>query len=151
VFIKLSGDPNFGEIRASKVYETDPIGGPRQGKFLNAVLGLKTIFSLEKLFSKLLSIESEQGRVRTHIKNGPRTLDIDLLFYGEQVLTNENLILPHPRLAERAFVLKPFLDIAPKLRHPVYQKTILELYNNLMNGRGSDQGVKFYSDYPTQG
>ncbi len=98
-------------IKASRLIETKPVGGPAgQSKFLNGVLKIKTNFPPKRLLKKLKIIEQELGRIRT-IRNGPRTIDLDILFYGDRVINTKELIVPHPRMFEREFVMKPLLEI----------------------------------------
>lgn len=111
----------------SSLYESEPCGGPEgQGHYLNAVAEIHTNLSPPALLQLLLSIEGEAGRERS-VRWGARTLDLDLLFYDDLILKTATLILPHPRLHERAFVLLPCREIAPGLVHPVYGRTISEL------------------------
>ena len=116
-------------LRASKIYETEPVGGPPQGKYLNAVWEIETDLAAEVLLKELLKIENEMGRVRT-VKNSPRPIDLDILFYGHEIIKKPGLEIPHPRLHERWFVLKPLADLAPDFVHPVMRKTIKELLNS---------------------
>ena len=115
----------FG-FRVSPVYETDPVGGPKQRKYLNAVVEFETDLSPQELLTKLLEIETQLGRKRS-VKNAPRTIDLDLLFYGDQIIHEPGLTVPHPRLHERWFVLKPLSDLAPEWVHPTMKKTVKEL------------------------
>jgi 2-amino-4-hydroxy-6-hydroxymethyldihydropteridine diphosphokinase len=94
----------------SNVYETLPVGGPEQGNYLNAVISVKTDFSAEEFLLKLLLIELNLGRERT-TNWGPRTIDLDLIWFDNQEVDSENLTLPHPRAHERCFVIKPWSDI----------------------------------------
>lgn len=95
----------------SNVYETDPVGYDNQDDFLNIVVEVETELSSDNLLGAALGIEAGLGRVRT-IKNGPRIIDIDLLLYENEVKNTKTLILPHPRMMERDFVLKPLLDLS---------------------------------------
>ena len=98
-------------IRLSRIIETLPQGGPsRQGKFLNAVLKIKTKISPSALLGKLKSIEKELGRKRT-VRWGPRLIDLDILFYADKVINRKNLKIPHPRIFEREFVVRPLLEV----------------------------------------
>ncbi len=117
-------------IKSSVVYETDPVGGPSQGKYLNAVWEIETQLSPRELLDELLSIEKEMGRERS-VPNAPRTIDLDILFYGDKIIEEPGLTVPHPRLHERAFVLKPMMNVAPDWKHPKINKTIRELWENL--------------------
>ena len=102
-------------LKISSVYETRPVGGPEQGSYLNAVITLNTKFEAEELLLKLLLIELNLGRQR-EINWGPRTIDLDLIWFEDQTINLENLVLPHPRAHERCFVLKPWFEIEPKAK-----------------------------------
>lgn len=104
-------------ISVSRFYQTIPIGLKNQPDFINAVACLETTLTPKALLSNLQAIENNQGRIRKQ-KNGPRTLDLDILLYGKNVISEEGLTIPHPRLQERAFVLIPLLEIAPALLLP---------------------------------
>ncbi len=104
---------NITVNRISSIIETDPIGGPVQDKFLNAVAKLTTELDPHTLLEKLNTIEKNLGRKRT-ILNGPRTIDLDILLYDNISLTTNNLVIPHPRMFKRDFVLKPLREIADK-------------------------------------
>ncbi len=114
-------------IQTSGVYETEAIGGPPDNPlFLNAVLQIQTSFDPHRLLEACLEVENEFGRSRP-MRWAPRTLDIDILFFNDQVLYEDHLTVPHPRLQERAFVLAPLLEIAPGLKHPQLDQTIADL------------------------
>ena len=117
-------------VKASSVYETDPVGGPLQGKYLNAVWEIKTSFLPVELLNELLRLEKRMGRRRT-VPNAPRIIDLDILFYGDEVIQRKGLQIPHPRLHERGFVLKPLAEIAPNFMHPVLKKTVRVLLKEL--------------------
>jgi 2-amino-4-hydroxy-6-hydroxymethyldihydropteridine diphosphokinase len=102
-----------GSVEAvSSLYETEPVGGPMQGRFLNAAVVLETELSARKLLRAVLDVERDAGRVRD-VRWGPRTLDIDIVAYGNEEIDDEKLTIPHPRAAERRFVLEPVAEIAP--------------------------------------
>lgn len=112
--------------RVSKFIETGPVGVIEQPKFINAVAEVETALRPRDLLRALLEIEDALGRVRPE-RWGPRTIDLDLLLYEDEVILDEELTLPHPLMSEREFVLVPFAEIAPGARHPVLNKTIAEL------------------------
>ena len=123
----------LGHLTAqSSYYSTEPAGFADQPTFLNAAIALETDLSPHSLLDHLLEIERSFGRDRTHgIPNGPRTLDLDILLYGDCVINTETLQLPHPRMAQRSFVLLPMAEIAPNLIHPKYQKSMSQLLKDL--------------------
>jgi len=121
----LSRLPETRLLRLSPVYETDPVGPP-QPLYLNLVAELETGLPPRVLLSEMLRIEERLGRERKE-RFGPRTLDLDLLLYGDLVLEEEGLRVPHPRLHQRAFVLVPLLDLLPGGRHPLLGRTFAEL------------------------
>jgi 2-amino-4-hydroxy-6-hydroxymethyldihydropteridine diphosphokinase len=120
------GQRGFETLRRSATWLTEPVGGPPQGWFLNAAVAGETQLSPEALLAACLETERALGRVRT-VRDGPRTIDVDLLLYGERRLEQPGLVVPHPRLHERRFVLAPLAEIAPELVHPALQATIGEL------------------------
>lgn len=110
-------------VSQSSIYETEPVGFRDQPLFLNMVLGLDVILDLHTLLFRTQAIEHSLGRVRT-IQNGPRTIDIDILLYGDAVVSSATLVIPHARLYERAFMLVPLAEIAPDAVHPILKKNI---------------------------
>jgi 2-amino-4-hydroxy-6-hydroxymethyldihydropteridine diphosphokinase len=119
----------LGSVAAvSSFYETAPVGMVEQPDFLNAVVALRTALPPQQLMVVLLRIEQQHGRDRSaSVPKGPRTLDLDLLSYGDVMMETPTLTLPHPSLAERRFVLVPLTEIAPQWRHPVSGKTAADL------------------------
>ena len=116
-FEDLARLPRTRLVNRSSLYRSAPRGFAEQPEFVNAVAELESSLSPQEMLKELQGIEARQGRRRS-FPNAPRTLDLDLLLYGTVVLRSENLTLPHPRMHERAFVLKPLLEIAPALEIP---------------------------------
>ena len=121
----------LGSIRAaSSLWESDPVGGPPQGKFLNAALSLEVTLEPEALLDQLLAIEQSQGRARRE-RWGPRTLDLDILWWDGVVLRQPRLSIPHPRLSERTFALRPLLEVQPGAGDPLSGETYAALLERL--------------------
>ncbi len=116
---------------ASPVYETAPIGVTGQPMYLNAVLAVETDLEPRALLACLLAVERRFGRVRKQ-RWGPRSLDLDILLYGNEIIRVRGLQIPHPRLHERAFVLIPLRELAPRGRHPVFNRTFSELAESIV-------------------
>jgi len=123
---RLSSLPQTRLSRLSQVYQTDPVGPPGQEPYLNMVAEIESGLEPQSLMQALLEIEKSLGRERT-VRWGARTLDLDLLLYGEWVADIPQLTLPHPRLHERAFVLAPLCDLIPEARHPNLGMTYRQL------------------------
>ncbi|MGQ3684878.1 MAG: 2-amino-4-hydroxy-6-hydroxymethyldihydropteridine diphosphokinase [Candidatus Loosdrechtia sp.] len=121
-------------LKLSKFYETLPAGGPPQPRFLNAALSMRTSLLPFQLLEHVQHIEMSMGRIRT-IRWGPRNIDIDILLYGDQVVEDDQLKIPHPFLHIRSFVLEPLAEIDPHIVHPVLKKTIFELYKELQQSK----------------
>lgn len=131
--------PEVHPLECSPIYETPPWGYEDQPEFLNQVIKAQTDFSPADLLEFLKEIESRIGRVET-FRFGPRLIDLDLLFYDEEIIESPPLIIPHPRMENRAFVLKPLADLAPEFIHPVLKLPINELLEN-----ADQEGIKIYS------
>jgi 2-amino-4-hydroxy-6-hydroxymethyldihydropteridine diphosphokinase len=124
---------SFAKIAAqSAFYQTEPVGNSDQPEFVNAAVAIETVLRPLDLLDHLLHIERAFGRERSHaVAKGPRTLDLDLLLIDNLVLHSSRLVLPHPAMAERRFVLAPLTEIAPNLVHPILGKTIATLLAEL--------------------
>jgi len=121
----------LGKITAqSAVYETEPWGFESEDIFWNQVLEISTDLLPDEVLLLTQQTELELGRIRKKNQYDSRTIDIDILFYGDQIINHTNLIVPHPRIQERKFALIPLNEIAPELIHPVFQKSIKQLLND---------------------
>lgn len=112
-------------VACSKIYETEPWGFVAENNFLNQVVMIKTELNPHDLLKELLSIESVLGRQRDENKKGyaSRPMDLDVLYYGDMIINDDDLIVPHPRLHLRRFTLLPLCDISPDFKHPIFNKT----------------------------
>lgn len=129
----LSKLPSTRYLAISPIYETAPVGPVLQGMFFNAVAKVETTLTPQALLVGLKAIEKSRGRqeVGQRIHWGPRELDLDILFYGQETLKIDGLNIPHARLRERLFVLQPLVDLTPNLVDPVTGRTVTELLNDL--------------------
>ena len=121
-------------VAGSSFYETEPVEFTEQPWFLNCVVALETSKTPQQLMDAILHIEQEMGRRRIQTK-GPRSIDIDILLFGETIVDANELTIPHPAMHQRRFVLEPLAEIAPEVRHPVFKKTIGELRDALPEGQ----------------
>lgn len=129
----LNSHEKISVIKISSFYETNPVGYEEQGKFMNAVALCETELTPYELLEFIQKIENTLERVRT-VRWGPRTIDIDILMYGEVEICDEpHLMVPHPRMTEREFVLVPLVEIAPEAVHPPTGSTAVELLKKLKN------------------
>jgi 2-amino-4-hydroxy-6-hydroxymethyldihydropteridine diphosphokinase len=129
VIAAFEHEPDLRLLAASRVFETPPLGPPGQRPYLNAVVAMRAWLAPVELLRRLQGIETALGRDRgpDAVRWGPRTIDLDLLFYGERCITLPELEVPHPRAHERAFVLLPLAEVAPALVHPTLGRSIAEL------------------------
>jgi 2-amino-4-hydroxy-6-hydroxymethyldihydropteridine diphosphokinase len=136
----------LGKVMAvSSFYETEPVEFAAQPCFLNCAVELDTEKMPKQLLASMLDIEKEMGRRRVQEK-GPRTLDIDILLFGNSIIQTKGLTIPHPAMHERRFVLEPLAEIAPEARHPIIKRTVRELRDSLPPG----QAVRRASDLRAQ-
>ncbi|WP_417088327.1 2-amino-4-hydroxy-6-hydroxymethyldihydropteridine diphosphokinase [Megamonas funiformis] len=127
----LSNLPQINIVAISDKIVTEPYGNVEQDVFLNGVMKIETLLSADELLQILQKVEEHAGRERK-IHWGPRTLDLDIIFYDDDIISEDDLIVPHPDMKNRDFVLKPLMQIAPYKLHPVYRKTISDMYVELM-------------------
>jgi 2-amino-4-hydroxy-6-hydroxymethyldihydropteridine diphosphokinase len=126
---------SLGEVlQVSSLYETEPVEFTAQPWFLNCAVELDTENTAQQLIESILEVERQMGRTRTQ-KKGPRSIDIDILLFGNSTVDTKGLSIPHPGLQERRFVLEPLAEIAPGVRHPALKKTIQELSDALPPGQ----------------
>lgn len=123
----LGATPGVRLLACSSLYETEPVGPPGQGPYLNAALLLETSLAPRALLARLHELEGAAGRARSGVRNEARTLDLDLLLFGDLCIDEPGLTVPHPRLHERPFVLAPLRELAPGARHPRLGRSVGEL------------------------
>ena len=129
-FLRGTGDV----LKISSIYETEPQGmAPGAGYFYNLVIGFQTSLSPHDLLEEIKQCEKQMGRDMTDSHNQPRPIDIDILLAGNQVVSGENLVIPHKQMHKRAFVLVPLNEIAPQVVHPVLKKTVKEILSELQS------------------
>ena len=125
-------------IKESKFYKTEPVDYTNQDWFVNCAVKISTPLEPLELLTEIKRIESEAGRKKDAVRFGPRVLDLDIIFFDDRVIESDNLIIPHPRMHQRRFVLMPICDIDPNIMHPVFKKSIRTLLSEL---DGSGQKV----------
>lgn len=128
----LKDTPGITVLEISSIYETEPVGYKDQEWFANAVIKIETDLEPHDLLAECMRIEKQLGRDRsTEERWGPRTLDLDILFYDDRIIAEEDLRIPHPRMHERAYALVPMLELDPDFVHPILGKTVVDLHNEL--------------------
>jgi len=140
----LARIPGTKVLRASSLYDTEPVGEEEQPHFLNAVAEIDTELTARQLLWNMLLIEKRLGRVRTH-RYGPRTIDLDLLTYGHLVLDEPDLQVPHPEMVKRSFVLVPLLEIDPLATHPVTGEPLVALLEKISTRPPTRRGSRLWN------
>ncbi len=121
--------------KQSPFYSTEPVDYKKQDWFINVVIKIQSVFDPYQLLSEIKSIQQDAGRISDPVRYGPRVLDLDILLYDDLVINSSGLVIPHPRMYKRRFVLKPICDIDPKVVHPVLKKDMRHLLDNLGDGQ----------------
>lgn len=134
----LNSHEQIDVLKSSSVYDTDPVGYEDQDLFMNIVVEVKTTLSAAQLLIACQEIEQELKRVRI-VRWGPRTMDLDIILFGQEVIETETLSIPHPRMHERGFVLVPLAEIAPTENHPIQNITVSQLL-----GQVGGEGVRLF-------
>jgi 2-amino-4-hydroxy-6-hydroxymethyldihydropteridine diphosphokinase len=148
----MEGHPTIKVLSLSHFYETEPLTlkGEKQNWYLNCVLKIRTSLNAVRLFRVMQDIENILGRIRTE-KWGPRTLDLDLLFFDGDIIRTHTLTIPHPELHKRRFVLEPLAELAPKMVHPIKGLTIETLLRNLGDNKKVSPLYKFQISHSSEG
>jgi len=129
--------------KVSSIYETESVGCSDDSLFLNCVACVRTELQADDVLKRTMQVESRMGRERPY-PNAPRTLDIDLLLFNDDIVLTPHLVIPHPRMISRRFVLVPFAEIAPHVVHPLQKKTAASLLNLCLDSHS----VEFYCKWP---
>ena len=131
----IANSDNIKLVRASTLYESEPWGEKNQDWFVNACLEVKTTLSPQEFLAKIQNIEIKLGRTKDENtkKWSEREIDIDIIFWGNEIINDENLKIPHPYAHKRAFVLVPLLELVPDFVHPVIKKSLLEIHSEMDN------------------
>jgi 2-amino-4-hydroxy-6-hydroxymethyldihydropteridine diphosphokinase len=152
---RLSKVTGIRVLRCSSFYRTEPVGPPDQAWFINAVAEIRTLLSPGELFAAMKEIERQMGRM-DGLKWGPRIIDLDILLYGQEVVQEENLVIPHPELHRRRFVLEPLCELASYAVHPAFSVSIhglmgrladparVELYDPADSGERTDEAERLH-------
>jgi len=135
--------PRATVVRVSSLYDSDPVGEVEQPAFLNAVVWLETEMSARELLWQMLLIEKRMGRVRSQ-RWGPRPIDLDLLFYGDESIDEPDLTVPHPEVPNRAFVLLPLQELDPEFVHPVTGESVKRMIQKLPPNPPVRKGGRFW-------
>ena len=135
----LCKDDAIELVAISPFYKTEPVDYLDQDWFINAALHIRTSFSPQALLEKTQSVQKAVGRKGGGVRFGPRILDLDIIFYDDLILDTPQLVIPHPRMAKRRFVLQPICDIDPNITHPGLDRNVQELLNQLVI---DDQGMR---------
>jgi 2-amino-4-hydroxy-6-hydroxymethyldihydropteridine diphosphokinase len=141
----LENHPSITLVKSSSIYETEPVGYINQQSFLNMVLYVKTNLEARELLAVTQRIEEQCGRKRD-IRWGPRTIDLDILLFDQENMVMDDLLIPHPRMWERAFVMVPLMEVYPSLYAPHLKQSIQEIYKALPD----KEGVRIWSPEPTE-
>jgi 2-amino-4-hydroxy-6-hydroxymethyldihydropteridine diphosphokinase len=143
-FEHLKKEPGLKLLKISSIYETEPVGVLEQPLFLNTACEIATDLKPHHLLKCLLLIETALGRIRD-VPQGPREIDLDILFYDDLIVSDDRLVIPHPLIAERAFVLVPLNEIAPDFFHPVFKLTVSQMLSAV---KGTEKVRRFGEEAP---
>ena len=135
---EISSLKNVQVLRRSSLYRTEPVGETPQDSFVNGVVEIRTTFTAPQLIKSLQWVEQAMGRERNE-RWGPRTIDIDILLYGQEIIKTQSLVVPHPEMHKRRFVLAPLNEIAPYVIHPLYGVSMKGLLDRLEDDHGVER------------